>query len=212
MTIFRSGRPPLKPFFDHFSSSLALGIMLFATILVLPLVYSSDVIRFDFWDSPEISKTDFVPVKNEIVSDFGVFVDRRPKFLTERNQTYRRSYIQKIPKNQDGGRKRINTLLKDYLTKLYTQKFSGGNKNLTSQYESKFFDDSFGQLKNKTKSFTNKFLSLFHIVQFANSQCQSSSSFGDYLGTCYHETECAAMNGTNFGDCAEGYGVCCVCK
>ncbi|XP_044260176.1 uncharacterized protein LOC123008447 [Tribolium madens] len=158
--------------------------MLLVLVLVLPLVHSGDIIHFDFFgDPPEIHnrKDDFV--KNEIESEFGVFVDKRPKFQTS-------------PKISSG-RARINNLLKNYLTKLYEQKFR--------QPETKFF----GDLRNKTKKI-NKFLSLFQIVQFANSQCQSSGTFGDYLGTCYHETECSAMNGTNLGDCADGYGVCCV--
>ncbi|EFA05241.2 hypothetical protein TcasGA2_TC015389 [Tribolium castaneum] len=148
--------------------------MLLVIVLVLPLVRCNDIIRFDFWEPPEL--------KNEIESEFGVFVDKRPKFHTET------------------GRTKINNLLKNHLTRLYEQKFKNHD------HEAKFFGTA---LQNKTKKF-NKFLSLFQIVQFENSECQSSSTFGDYLGTCYHETECSALNGTNLGDCADGYGVCCV--
>ena len=31
-------------------------------------------------------------------------------------------------------------------------------------------------------------------------------------GTCYTDTECDELQGIPGGSCAEGYGVCCVCK
>ena len=31
-------------------------------------------------------------------------------------------------------------------------------------------------------------------------------------GTCYTEDECDSRGGSASGSCAEGYGVCCVCK
>ena len=31
-------------------------------------------------------------------------------------------------------------------------------------------------------------------------------------GTCYTDAECQTREGTASGSCAEGYGVCCVCK
>ena len=32
------------------------------------------------------------------------------------------------------------------------------------------------------------------------------------IGTCYAPRECREKNGTGAGECAQGYGVCCVCK
>ena len=32
------------------------------------------------------------------------------------------------------------------------------------------------------------------------------------VGTCYAPKECRDKNGTAAGECAQGYGVCCVCK
>ena len=32
------------------------------------------------------------------------------------------------------------------------------------------------------------------------------------VGTCYAPRECREKNGTGAGECAQGYGVCCVCK
>ena len=31
-------------------------------------------------------------------------------------------------------------------------------------------------------------------------------------GNCYTKQECDQLGGTASGECAEGYGVCCVCK
>ena len=52
-------------------------------------------------------------------------------------------------------------------------------------------------------------LSLFSIVQFPNQQCTGSSSSSTY-GTCYTSSECSAKGGSADGNCAAGFGVCCV--
>ena len=51
--------------------------------------------------------------------------------------------------------------------------------------------------------------SLFSIVQFPNQQCTASSSSTTY-GTCYTSSECTAKGGSSDGNCAAGFGVCCV--
>ena len=32
------------------------------------------------------------------------------------------------------------------------------------------------------------------------------------VGTCYSRRECREKNGTAVAQCAQGYGVCCICK
>jgi len=54
-----------------------------------------------------------------------------------------------------------------------------------------------------------KTLSLFSIVQFPNQQCTGASSTTTY-GTCYTSSECSAKGGSADGNCAAGFGVCCV--
>merc|ERR1712024_326716 len=54
-----------------------------------------------------------------------------------------------------------------------------------------------------------KTLSLFSIVQFPNQQCTGASSSTTY-GTCYTSSECSAKGGSADGNCAAGFGVCCV--
>merc|ERR1712038_1699222 len=54
-----------------------------------------------------------------------------------------------------------------------------------------------------------KAFSLFSIVQFPNQQCTGSSSSTTY-GTCYTSSECSAKGGSADGNCAAGFGVCCV--
>lgn len=51
--------------------------------------------------------------------------------------------------------------------------------------------------------------SLFSIVQFPNAGCTASSSSTTY-GTCYTSTECSAKGGSADGNCAAGFGVCCL--
>ena len=52
-------------------------------------------------------------------------------------------------------------------------------------------------------------LSLFSIVQFPNQECTSESS-ATQKGTCVTSSECTTMTGTADGNCAAGFGVCCV--
>jgi len=51
--------------------------------------------------------------------------------------------------------------------------------------------------------------SLFSIVQFPNAGCTASSSSTTY-GTCYTATECTEKGGSADGNCASGFGVCCL--
>merc|ERR1712130_493470 len=63
--------------------------------------------------------------------------------------------------------------------------------------------------RNITDSRAGKAFSLFSIVQFPNQQCTASSSSSTY-GTCYTSSECTAKGGSSDGNCAAGFGVCCV--
>jgi len=57
-----------------------------------------------------------------------------------------------------------------------------------------------------------KHFSLFSVVTFGNEECTSSSSIsgGATTGTCYSSTECSDKSGMASGNCANGFGVCCV--
>merc|ERR1711962_540412 len=54
-----------------------------------------------------------------------------------------------------------------------------------------------------------KVLSLFSIVHFPNLACTSTSATFS-SGVCYTNTECSAKGGSVQGNCAAGFGVCCV--
>merc|ERR1712050_156662 len=65
--------------------------------------------------------------------------------------------------------------------------------------------------KNSTKlpQRQGKVFSLFSIVQFPNEACSSTS--GTYKnGTCLTAGECPSKSGSAQGNCAAGFGVCCV--
>merc|ERR1712079_317251 len=66
-----------------------------------------------------------------------------------------------------------------------------------------------GSPSNITDTRTGKAFSLFSIVQFPNQQCTASSSSTTY-GTCYTSSECTSKGGSSDGNCAAGFGVCCV--
>lgn len=66
-------------------------------------------------------------------------------------------------------------------------------------------------LTNRTRS--KGFLSLFEVIKFPNTKC--SVNMGDIRsleGTCYHEFECKSLGGIPSEGCADGVGVCCICK
>merc|ERR1712119_27387 len=65
------------------------------------------------------------------------------------------------------------------------------------------------QQPSSVKSRDGKAFSLFSIVQFPNQQCTGASSSTTY-GTCYTSSECSAKGGSADGNCAAGFGVCCV--
>merc|ERR1712241_193639 len=57
-----------------------------------------------------------------------------------------------------------------------------------------------------------KHFSLFSVVTFKNEECTSESTLtgGARQGTCYTTTECSDKSGQKSGNCASGFGVCCV--
>jgi len=53
-----------------------------------------------------------------------------------------------------------------------------------------------------------KSIGIFNIVKFPNDVCESDMNAK--LGTCFTAEECTTRNGIASGDCADGYGVCCL--
>jgi len=53
---------------------------------------------------------------------------------------------------------------------------------------------------------------IFTVLSFPNSQCTSTINTGSIpnQGTCYTAGECASQGGSQQGNCALGFGVCCV--
>jgi hypothetical protein len=64
------------------------------------------------------------------------------------------------------------------------------------------------ELQDRTK----KDFSLFSVVTFKNEECTSETTLtgGARTGTCYTTSECSDKGGTKSGNCASGFGVCCV--
>lgn len=58
---------------------------------------------------------------------------------------------------------------------------------------------------------SDKAFSLFNVVRFKNSACQATSS-ADLQGVCYTSEECSDNGGTEDGNCAASFGVCCVLR
>lgn len=58
-----------------------------------------------------------------------------------------------------------------------------------------------------------RFLSLFNVIKFANVACSSGRPpLTSLNGTCYNQQECDELGGVAVGECANGFGVCCVCE
>ena len=58
-----------------------------------------------------------------------------------------------------------------------------------------------------------KLLSLFNIVQFKNVDCTASEgTFSGLTGICYSSSDCSSKGGSSSGNCASGFGRCCIIK
>jgi len=56
-----------------------------------------------------------------------------------------------------------------------------------------------------------KAIALFNVVTFPNVECQSTKDTTN-KGTCFSSTECSEKSGTAEGNCASGFGVCCIVR
>ncbi|XP_059089510.1 uncharacterized protein LOC131885470 [Tigriopus californicus] len=54
-----------------------------------------------------------------------------------------------------------------------------------------------------------RLFSIFNIVTFKNDVCTTTGT-GNLQGTCLTSTECTAKGGSSSGNCAAGFGVCCL--
>lgn len=58
-----------------------------------------------------------------------------------------------------------------------------------------------------------RFLSLFNVIKFANVPCSTGRPpLTPLNGTCYNQQECDELGGVAVDECANGFGVCCVCE
>ncbi|CAG9830897.1 unnamed protein product [Diabrotica balteata] len=156
------------------------------------------------------------PQSNKVITSNKI--SKYAELLTDATET-----TTKAIKTQD----KITGLLKKYLANLYTKKYN--STNLDSAETATGFPNDFessegspetklflnNQLVTKKKNKINKIkklFSLFTIVQFNNTQCNATNEVGSYLGLCYTAAECSNLGGTAVGNCASGYGVCCIFK
>lgn len=54
-----------------------------------------------------------------------------------------------------------------------------------------------------------RFLDVFNMIEFDHVTCSSSDGLE---GICVHSYECESSGGTDMGECADGYGTCCISK
>jgi len=87
---------------------------------------------------------------------------------------------------------------------------------LISSYEAISSDNVEGATLKSSKLEKNlrdsKQWGLFTVLSFPNSQCTSTINTGSNpnLGLCYTKEECREQGGSQQGNCAMGFGVCCV--
>eukprot|EP00096_Caligus_rogercresseyi_P010378 TRINITY_DN375_c0_g1_i1.p1 TRINITY_DN375_c0_g1~~TRINITY_DN375_c0_g1_i1.p1 ORF type:complete len:395 (+),score=18.45 TRINITY_DN375_c0_g1_i1:51-1235(+) len=70
-----------------------------------------------------------------------------------------------------------------------------------------FISCSYSSEEVETSSRDEKILNVFSVVRFRNDPCTTGDNRN---GTCYTADECTSRGGSNSGNCASGYGVCCV--
>lgn len=58
-----------------------------------------------------------------------------------------------------------------------------------------------------------RFLNVFNVIKFENGPCTSTQEgLAEMSGICYQDFQCTEMGGSAIDECADGLGVCCVCK
>lgn len=58
-----------------------------------------------------------------------------------------------------------------------------------------------------------RFLNLFSLIRFENVPCVTAMKpLRQLSGTCYNEIDCIKLGGIAVDQCADGFGVCCVCE
>lgn len=58
-----------------------------------------------------------------------------------------------------------------------------------------------------------RFLNVFNVINFENGPCTSTQEgLTEMSGICYQDFQCTEMGGESIDECADGLGVCCVCK
>lgn len=58
-----------------------------------------------------------------------------------------------------------------------------------------------------------RFLNVFNVIKFENGPCTSTQEgLTEMSGICYQDFQCTEMGGSSIDECADGLGVCCVCK
>lgn len=75
-------------------------------------------------------------------------------------------------------------------------------------------DDKIHQSKVAPHLLTlGKFLNLFSLMRFDNIACLTGRKpLRQLSGTCLNEVECVNLGGISMDRCANGFGVCCICK
>lgn len=58
-----------------------------------------------------------------------------------------------------------------------------------------------------------RFLSVFNVINLENVPCTSTQPMiTEISGICYEDYDCSRKGGTAIDTCADGFGVCCICK
>ncbi|KAL1502846.1 hypothetical protein ABEB36_007930 [Hypothenemus hampei] len=86
------------------------------------------------------------------------------------------------------------------------------SSKLDQQETKLLFDNtaSLWDLKNKTINKIKQFFGLFTVIKFNNVECNATNWAGTWQGACLSSIECTQQAGLAMGNCANGYGVCCV--
>lgn len=58
-----------------------------------------------------------------------------------------------------------------------------------------------------------RFLNVFNVIKFESGPCTSTQEgLTEMTGTCYQDYQCSELGGVPIDECADGLGVCCICK
>lgn len=194
-------------------------------LICILIIFYSPNINSQKWYLANIDKFD-----NKIVDNGTVFLNKTDKYLQNNDKTIKNGKQYNTEPNSN----HYNRTFKVKDTVEPTEDINFGTKlnneieneksitNNTLSYDRTFSTHNIIKTRKKNRCHStrprkkkqinqrkSRFLEVFQVVEFDHVACVSSTGLE---GKCLHEYECGNTGGAPMGECADGYGTCCISK